>query len=1114
MARARRLIGYGDAVVLLGGDPAGLAALDQALGGALGLLTGGVSDTVLGLAGAQGRLLRIGRDLLGRLRHTLGHDNRATRTQRITAAHAVLAVTAYFEAVQEADVPFDWADVELTRQDQVALATGTGDAAQDAGRDPGRALSADPPPMPSPHLPFEEALDDLQGWYWTLTARLLSFLGGLAVWERLDETQREDVTDAFSERVVAAATERYQESYARLAAEIPEFGFWSGQVEHQATRATVREALSGVETLLAGLSQAPPAVDVAAALETAYRAALGRPILAEGEVPTGVDLPVVADAYLDPRFRIRAVGGADGGGPADEGWWSQADVREDIGEYLAGALTAPMAATAPLVVLGQPGAGKSMLSRVLAARLPATGFLPVRVVLREVRAEAPVQDQIEYAIRAATGERATWPELVRAAPGRVPVVIFDGFDELLQATGVSQSRYLMDIADFQQREADQGRPVVAIVTSRTAVADRARYPEGSVALRLEPFSEPQIATWVTIWNRANERYFATSGRRPLPVAIAASQPDLAGQPLLLLMLALYDATENALQRDTTGALDEADLYEDLLTSFAAREVGKSEPALRPGDLDARVQRELERLSLVAFAMLNRRRQWVTADELDADLTALLGPAPVAESGFRTPLGQADIALGRFFFVQRAQALRDERRLATYEFLHATFGEYLAVRLAVHVLHRLLDQRSALFSGPARTDDDLLYALLSYVPLSSRQMFRFVRARIGRIPPEDRSRLADLVVQVRAAASERTQHAHADYRPSLRATAARHGVYEANLVLLLLALTGGFTAGELFPASADAAEDWHRHVLLWRSSFDETEWTAFALTLRLRRTRTGDGRELRIEREADQGGLPEPVDLYWVTGNRPEPGTAVGWSRPFAADVRRKMDVSGGTNDSVMLHALEPLFEFLGEELMAFTGYLDEPATSVAHDLLRVWLQRSATPSHLALQLQYERLFMRIHRNFAPLLLSLLERDMRFLPPDVVASVLLGLEPSFEFDASVAERMLSVALAAYLRRPSDDDMHAALVALVGRTARSYAPSPDQTWRQADHHAWKAWVMVHDFGMAYHVYGEDPSRVLLDCDLDVLPPDLRYHIHRVVALHYPHISLYNQEHTPTP
>lgn len=516
---ARRLVGYRDAVALLGVDPPGLVALDEALGGALSVATGGVSETVLNLAGAQGRILRLGRDVFGRLRESLGAADRVGRTRQLEAAHAVLVVTAYFEVLGEVALPFDWAEARLTRREQLALA---GSAEADAHNFV-HAVASTAAPMPAPHLPYEDVLDELGRWYSLLEGRLLRFLRGLALWERLSETERAVSTRRLS-MVAAGALVRYQELFARLSAEIPEFGLWSGRTEHQATRATVRTALSTVEMLLNGLAAATsPPVDVAAALSTAYRATLGRRILADGDMTTYAGLPTVADSYLDPRFRVRATDGT-AGTPADEDWWSGAELRDDLCEYLAGAFTGPGTTAAPMVVLGQPGAGKSMLTKVLAARLHAAGFLPVRVVLREIPAEAEIQDQIEYAVRSATGERVTWPELIRAAPGTVPLVLFDGFDELLQATGVSQSDFLMRIAAFQQRESDQGRPVIALVTTRTAVADRARYPDGTVALRLEPFSDGQVRAWVGIWNRTNERLFAAAGtlpcRRPSPSTTA------------------------------------------------------------------------------------------------------------------------------------------------------------------------------------------------------------------------------------------------------------------------------------------------------------------------------------------------------------------------------------------------------------------------------------------------------------------------------------------------------------------------------------------------------------------------------------------------------------------
>ncbi|MET8586296.1 hypothetical protein ABZX39_36330 [Streptomyces collinus] len=180
---------------------------------------------------------------------------------------------------------------------------------------------------------------------------------------------------------------------------------------------------------------------------------------------------------------------------------------------------------------------------------------------------------------------------------------------------------------------------------------------------------------------------------------------LAEQPLLLTMLALFHGAGNDFQGEDGRPLDEAELYEALLTSFARREVQKNTgDSLWDGQVDERVESELQRLSIVAFAMLNRRRQWVSNKELEEDLSAVYGKSEEHSNSFRKPLDQAEAALGRFFFVQRAQSIRGGERLSSYEFLHATFGEYLAVRLAVQQPVRLLGHRPALSLSGEPLDD--------------------------------------------------------------------------------------------------------------------------------------------------------------------------------------------------------------------------------------------------------------------------------------------------------------------------------------------------------------------------------------------------------------------------
>ena len=81
--------------------------------------------------------------------------------------------------------------------------------------------------------------------------------------------------------------------------------------------------------------------------------------------------------------------------------------------------------------------------------------------------------------------------------------MLDGFDELLQAAGVNRYDYLEQVREFQRRQLAIGRPVAVIVTSRTVVADRVRYPAGSVALQLQPFDDDQVRQWLMVWRRHN-----------------------------------------------------------------------------------------------------------------------------------------------------------------------------------------------------------------------------------------------------------------------------------------------------------------------------------------------------------------------------------------------------------------------------------------------------------------------------------------------------------------------------------------------------------------------------------------------------------------------------------
>jgi hypothetical protein len=379
-------------------------------------------------------------------------------------------------------------------------------------------------------------------------------------------------------------------------------------------------------------------------------------------------------------------------------------------------------------------------------------------------------------------------------------------------------------------------------------------------------------------------------------------------------------------------------------------------------------------------------------------------------------------------MQRNQAISADTRLATFEFLHATFGEYLTARLTVQLAAGLAAQRPALAVGYAPLDDDLLYALLSFGPLSARQMLRFVAGCCDRIvAAADRPRLTDVLIGVLGDARRRTTHKHADYAPAPLSTATRHGIYNANLVLLALSLNPSVTASRLFPGAYDPAGRWRGTVLLWRSALREQDWTDLALGLRLRRFWDGPKRDVQISLCDGERQPPEPVDLYWHYWFPPglgDRGPGVTWHRSYVDEVDHKTDLSAGTNESVLRHALEPVFDLLGDSIMSFHGNDEGLPTSAAHDLISLCLLRTADCPDDELLAAYQRaarLFGRLdsgnpeqRRRIRMLMLRMLEADFPRLPAERVEVYLIEANFSWDHsDTGFASALADVAVPAML-----------------------------------------------------------------------------------------------------
>ena len=794
-----------------------LDRVNRLLGGAV-LASGAVPAVaaVWGWVDQKNEAMGLVRGALDAVADRIRGTSGLMRQELVVAAHSTIVLTAYFDALRDRlGEAYDLA--KITDAEKRLIAAG-GNPHERAVRQLYEAAV----PTPSATRGFEENAAQVAAWSAMLTPRLVNLLEGVDPGLKVSEE----------------AERRYRSHFLTVAATVPEFAIWSTMTEHAAIS-------HGLATLTDLLANGPAASlrDHRALLEQVNRAELDLPVMTAVSAPPV--FPTVRALFQTPRFRMTEVGPATR--IADESWWDELPVHGVLQHTLARHFSSPEATQRPLLLLGHPGAGKSLLMKVLAARLPASDYTVVRVPLRHVDASGSVLAQIDQALHQATHGRVAWTDLDRES---VRVVLLDGLDELLQATSHDRSAYLRDVEQFQRTEAVMGQPVAVVVTSRTLVAERVTVPQGTPVVKLEDFDDDQIGRWIDAWNDVN------SGA--MTVEIARALPELSKQPLLLMMLAVYCADNEVPSLDAGTSL--ADLYEKLFDRFARREAAKS----APDDLDAAASDHLRRLSIAALGMLNRGAQHISEADLSADLAALGEPTP---SGKRV--------LGEFFFVHTAQATAGSVT-RTYEFLHATFGEYLVADRVVEVLRDVAESAYGR-RNVHEPDDELLFALLSHQPLAIQPpALAFIRSRIEELDAEERARITRTLNRLRETFRTRRSSGRFDaYRPTPVDHVRQLAAYSANLVLL--------GQSSHIRRYGSRSESWQSMVHLWRSGLDpqgiramlsdlvaafgqrETEEVLFALLL-------GDDRltqRLRIGDAIMYGGrqpLTRPHEWYEITFN--------------------------------------------------------------------------------------------------------------------------------------------------------------------------------------------------------------------------------------------------------
>lgn len=700
--------------------------------------------------------------------------------------------------------------------------------------------------LPNPLEGLDVYEKTLENFYLVLNNSFRSYLDCLSCTEHLNEKLHGELNQKLN-KIPNTAVKNYRAQYFSLAAICPDFFVWTNQQEHLQHKELVDR---GFKSLSEQLQNIPEAINNYYAIETLqtlqnwYSNRIIEPVIPLKDMPPqdqGMKMPSREDSFVPQAYewliyreRISL--------EATQQWKN----GNEIGSDILNLLRSPELGSKPILILGDPGAGKTMLCHILAGKILCHEYHVIVLHLRDLNVEQSIIEQINQEIAHTTDDNdCKWGNIVKSKPQKPILLIFDGYDEILQASGKTYSNYLEKIVDFQEKQWEsRGIIVKSIVTSRIVLIDKVEVPLNSAVIKLKAFDKARIDTWCEIWNTANEAYFTARGLNPFVVDENSKAWELAGEPLLLLMLALFDTKDNVLRKHQN--LQATELYASLIWDFVEREK-KKDATFSENEITKRnriIEKEIERISIAALGMYNRNSLHISSGQLENDLKLLNTVNSNSE------LQDSEKLLGSFFFIHdmttRSSDKEEKEKLRAYTFLHNTFGEFLAAYYIVLQLYNLLDDLKHhidKYEDVAFSFKDRIgwYACLSYAPLFRRPVVgQMIREWVPQFFQNKKMKIEEVKDTLNELINReipRILHGEVIFElkmvsqnfqkseQQLVSDLMKHiSIYSNNLLSLAALLTDSVDWSKI---ESKNSRSWDKFLHLWRYTFDENEIAAFA-----------------------------------------------------------------------------------------------------------------------------------------------------------------------------------------------------------------------------------------------------------------------------------------------
>lgn len=720
---------------------------------------------LLQLLEVKNKLFELGHKVYDFIAHRV-ESNYIDRNEQIKAAYALICYTAYFDAFQDV-LPKDVRKkLKLKLEDRKRLIEEGASAKEEQLLNVPSNIHFDI--HYADHITsFSEVKEKVIVVYKNITNGLIKMIAEASVFDEEDSKDCEawEKIKASLNDLPETAIKIYEAQYLELADQFSDFAIFAQIQNFDGMHRAIKDNKKAIELLtdattkidvgLNNLNEIVTSIstnfskiqaqNIVDELKRKYVAIINEPIINDEEIKPDSEMirltfPKVVDAFIPQSYKCLLYQ-QKGIKLEDSSIWDNLTAQKDIDKFFVKYLYSLDSIDYPLIILGQPGSGKSLLTKVLSAQLMSNSYTVIRIPLRDVNADDNIDVLVEDQIKKMTNRPLSmdgYGGFASQFSEKPLIIILDGYDELLQAKGSVFSSYLEKVRTFQQDQKQLNRPVRIIVTSRITLIDKARIPINSTVLRLMEFDQKQRETWMDIWNNTNAEYFSSSGVCPFKLPEKGKKNnilELAEQPLLLLMLALYDSEANELAK--TSNIRRTELYDNLLRRFIRRERSRYVVDFEDKTQEEQeriIDYEMKRLGVIAIGMYNRRDVVIHSEQLEKDLEVFKAHRSEGCQG-NHPLTDAESVLGGFFFIHKSTAqdidASSETATNAYEFLHNTFGEFLAADFILrNTIEEVKDayidrvfKNSETLDATLRLSPDSLksswYYCLMFVPLYSR-----------------------------------------------------------------------------------------------------------------------------------------------------------------------------------------------------------------------------------------------------------------------------------------------------------------------------------------------------------------------------------------------------------